>query len=54
MTTLQTPVCVVCHQPIEFDDLKSVDEKGKPVHELCYVGRAVKKRVCECLFGDSI
>ena len=39
-----TPPCVICNQSIDFDQMKYVDEKDKPVHELCYVERVVKKK----------
>jgi hypothetical protein len=30
--------CAVCNSPVELETCK-VDERGKPVHEECYVAR---------------
>jgi hypothetical protein len=54
MTTLQqTAFCVICHQPMEFDELRYVDENGKPVHEICYVDRVVKEKTASTCSTQS-
>jgi hypothetical protein len=35
---MDTPVCSICQQPIQLETSKT-DEKGKPIHEDCYVQR---------------
>jgi hypothetical protein len=53
MTPLQALLCVICSRPIENDCLKYVDEKGKPVHEPCYVARITKKKPLSAQFFQS-
>jgi hypothetical protein len=31
--------CNICNQPINLNSRVKADERGKPVHELCYVQR---------------
>jgi hypothetical protein len=30
------PICVLCHSPVELETCKT-DERGRAVHEECYV-----------------
>jgi hypothetical protein len=53
MATPQVPFCVICNQPIEKNGLKYVNEKGKPVHEPCYVAKVVTKKPVSAQFRQS-